>query len=87
MCDPEPFECECMLKNLYQTTDSPLHISPDAVYGVYADMGYRNFKIEGRSVPDINVLENYMYYMIRPEYRDEVRLEMLLRLTKEKKYF
>ncbi|MBQ5317053.1 MAG: hypothetical protein J6I96_05825 [Oscillospiraceae bacterium] len=87
MCDPEPFECECMLKNLYQTTGSPLHISPDAVYGRYADMGYRNFKIEGRSVPDINVLENYMYYMIRPEYRDEVRLEMLLRLTKEVKYF
>lgn len=85
--EPEPFECPCMLKHLYQTTDSPLHISPSALYGKYAEMGYRNFKIEGRSVPDINVLENYVYYMIKDEYKDTARLEMLLRLTKNVKYF
>ena len=87
ICEPEPFECECMLKNLYQTVSSPLHISPDALYGRYAEMGYRNFKIEGRSVPDLNVLENYMYYMVKPEHRDAIRLEMTLRLTKNIKYF
>ena len=87
LCDPERFECECMLKNLYQTVSSPLHITPDDVYGRYSDMGIQNFKIEGRSVPDINVLENYIYYMVRPEYKDEVRLELLLKLTKNVKYF
>ena len=50
-------------------------------------MGYENFKIEGRSVPDVNVLENYVYYMIKPEYRDEARLDMLLMLTKDIRYF
>lgn len=84
---PEPFECECMRKTLYQTTDSPLHISPDAIYGKYAPMGYSNFKIEGRSVPDVNVLENYIYYMVKPEHRDEVRLDILVMLTKDVKYF
>ncbi|MBR4223459.1 MAG: hypothetical protein IKR73_01470 [Oscillospiraceae bacterium] len=87
LIDAEPFECPCMLKNLYQTTSSPLHITPEAVYGRYTELGVRNFKIEGRSVPDINVLENYIYYMVRPEHKDEVRLELLLRLTKNIKYF
>ena len=85
-CAPEPFECPCMLKTLYQTTDSPLHISPENVRK-YAEMGIQNFKIEGRSVPDVNILENYVYYMIKPEYKDTARLEMLLRLTRNVKYF
>ncbi|MCM1577826.1 MAG: hypothetical protein NC078_03385 [Ruminococcus sp.] len=84
---PEPFACECMRKTLYQTTDSPLHISPEALYKKYVPMGYSNFKIEGRSVPDVNVLENYIYYMVKPEYKDEARLDMLLMLTKDIKYF
>lgn len=84
---PEPFECRCMQKNLYQTIDSPLHIFPDAIYGKYAPMGFENFKIEGRSVPDVNVLENYIYYMVKPEFKDEVRLELLLSLTNKIKYF
>ncbi|MCI7767505.1 MAG: hypothetical protein MSJ26_05945 [Oscillospiraceae bacterium] len=84
---PEPFQCQCMLKTLYQTVDSPLHISPEALYEKYVPMGYSNFKIEGRSVPDVNVLENYVYYMAKPEFKDEVRLDILLKLTREKKYF
>ncbi len=84
---PEAFECECMRKTLYQTIDSPLHISPDAIYNKYAPMGYENFKIEGRSVPDVNVLENYIYYIVKPEHKDEARLDMLLMLTKDFKYF
>ncbi len=84
---PEPFACECMMRHLYQTTDSPLHISPELIYEKYVPMGFCNFKIEGRSVPDVNVLENYVYYMVKPEYKDIARLEMLLQLTKEIKYF
>ncbi len=84
---PEPFECECMRKTLYQTVNSPVHISPELIYEKYVPMGYCNFKIEGRSVPDVNVLENYIYYMVKPEYKDEIRLDMLLMLTKERKYF
>ncbi|MDE7294909.1 MAG: hypothetical protein K2N72_10845 [Oscillospiraceae bacterium] len=84
---PEPFSCECMRKTLYQTTDSPLHISPEMLYEKYVPMGYCNFKIEGRSVPDVNVLENYVYYMVKPEYQNEARLDMLLMLTKDIRYF
>lgn len=50
-------------------------------------MGYNQFKIEGRTVPDIALAENYIYYMIRPEYKDTARLELLGTLTQKTKYF
>lgn len=81
------FECLQMGMALYQTIDYPTHISPKDIYNRYVPMGYENFKIEGRSVPDINILEAYVYYMIKPEYRDEARLFMLLALTRGHKYF
>lgn len=85
--DFRDFECPQMGMALYQTIDYPTHISPKDIYNRYVPMGYENFKIEGRSVPDINILEAYVYYMIKPEYRDEARLFMLLALTRGHKYF
>lgn len=45
-------------------------------------MGFSNFKIEGRTCHNANVIESYVYYMVKPEYRDEVRLMMLKELWK-----
>ncbi|MGN0605250.1 MAG: hypothetical protein ACI4JM_01885 [Oscillospiraceae bacterium] len=81
------FECEHMQKTFYQTTKWKTHINPDDLYNKYVPMGYRNFKIEGRPLPDITVLESYMYYMAKPEYRDEARLYILSLLTKEYRHF
>lgn len=81
------FECPQMGMALYQTTEYATHIKPEDIYNKYVPMGYENFKIEGRSVPDINVLEAYMYYMVKPEYRDQTRLFMTLALTRGHKYF
>lgn len=76
-----------MLRHIYQITDLPTHISPDAIVEKYVPMGYNQFKIEGRTVPDIALAENYIYYMIRPEYKDTARLELLGTLTQKTKYF
>ncbi len=81
------FECPQMGMSIYQITDFETHIKPEDIYSKYVPMGFENFKIEGRSVPDINVLETYMYYMVKPEYRDEARLTYLLALTRPHKYF
>ena len=40
-------------------------------------MGFEQFKIEGRTASPLNVLETYMYYMAKPEYRDETRFMLL----------
>ncbi|MBQ8568850.1 MAG: hypothetical protein IJ446_06505 [Oscillospiraceae bacterium] len=83
----EEFRCDQMLLHLYETTCYSTHIKPEDIYEKYVPMGYENFKIEGRSVPDLNVLENYVYYMVKPEFKDKVRLELLLALTGKHKYF
>lgn len=36
-------------------------------------MGFSNFKIEGRNTHDFNTIESYIYYLIKPEYKDIVR--------------
>ena len=64
-----------------------IKLNEEDIYNKYVPMGYENFKIEGRSVPDINVLETYMYYMVKPEYRDRARLFLTLMLTRKHKYF
>ncbi len=83
----EDFKCPSMLRHIYQITDLPTHISPDAIVEKYVPMGYNQFKIEGRTVPDIALAENYIYYMIKPEYKDTARLELLGTLTQKTKYF
>lgn len=83
----EDFKCPSMLRHIYQITDLPTHISPDAIIEKYIPMGYNQFKIEGRTIPDIPLAENYIYYMVKPEYKDTARLELLGMLTQKIKYF
>ena len=45
-------------------------------------MGFEQFKIEGRTANTLNVLETYMYYMVKPECRDEARFTILRSLEK-----
>lgn len=55
----------------------------EEIYGFYRENGFKHFKIEGRTTNDFDVLESYMYYMIKPEFRDHVRLRMLRRMFLE----
>ena len=73
--------------HIYNTLGNSTHISPDAIYEKYAPMGFKHFKLEGRTNADVAVLENYVYYMVKPEYRDLVRLDMLQWLTEKSKFF
>ena len=40
-------------------------------------MGYNNFQIEGKLMHPVNILESYLYYLVKPEHRDRLRVEML----------
>lgn len=44
---------------------------------LYNDMGINNYKIEGRLSENIYVIESYLYYFIKPEYQNEVRIILL----------
>ncbi|NLD45993.1 MAG: hypothetical protein GX660_02175 [Clostridiaceae bacterium] len=82
----KPFDCERITPFFYETTKYATHITPKDIYEKYVPMGYSNFKIEGRSLPPVSVLESYIYYMVKPEYKDEARLYIQLseiEITKE----
>ena len=52
------------------------HVTPDDLYNKYVPMGFRQFKIEGRTASIFNLMECYLYYMIKPEYKDKARLDL-----------
>lgn len=77
----EPFPCPYMAYDIYQIKDFSTHISPDDIESKYLPMGFNQFKLEGRTVGDIDMLEMYVYYFAKPEFERRVRLDMMNRLT------
>lgn len=70
------FKCENMGFNFYRIQKFSTFVGNEQIQK-YLEMGFNNFKIEGRMVHPANVIESYVYYMVKPEYRDIVRLELL----------
>ena len=57
------------------------HITPEDIYNKYVPMGFRQFKIEGRTANIFNLMEYYLYYMVKPEYKDKARLALCMNLN------
>ena len=76
----ELFECPSMDSTLFQIKDYCTHITPDDIFNKYVPMGFNQFKIEGRTSGMFNLMETYMYYLVKPEYRDEARFLFMINL-------
>ena len=76
------FSCQCMNRTLFESMKTSSHITPDAIWEKYIPMGFEQFKIEGRTIDLFNLMEHYMYYMVKPECRDEARLRLYIQLAK-----
>lgn len=48
-------------------------ISVEEINDIYMPMGFNNFKLEGRTASPLNLIEVLLYYLIKEEYKDEVR--------------
>ncbi|MDE6593173.1 MAG: hypothetical protein K2K57_08950 [Oscillospiraceae bacterium] len=70
------FPCPNMSMDFYETVGYDTHVTPEQIFEKYVPMGFENFKIEGRMLHPSDVLESYVYYLIKPEHRDPVRLKM-----------
>ena len=70
-------ECTCIGRSLFEIKKLKNHISPDEIWDTYIPMGFEQFKIEGRTKDVFSLTEHYMYYMAKPECRDEARFEFL----------
>ncbi len=75
-------ECKCEHRSLYEIQDLPTHVTPDDIWNKYVPMGFSNFKIEGRTFDIFNLLEHYLYYMVKPECINTARLSMLRNLRR-----
>lgn len=69
--------CPYSKRNIFAIKNLKTHISPEAIWDKYIPMGFEQFKIEGRTASVPNLIETYMYYMAKPETRDEARFTLL----------
>lgn len=79
-----PYDCPNRNKkpSLSECMKRPAFVSADEVTE-YADRwGYRNFKLVGRGLPQDMVIESYIYYLIRDEYREEMKKKVTDQLIK-----
>ena len=65
--------CPTYDRNFFSSLEFDSVIKVVDLYSKYSDLGFSNFKIEGRTLSTFNVLESYLYYLIKPEYQNEVR--------------
>lgn len=66
--------CPYMEYDAVDVRQHSTHVSPEAIFEKYLPMGFNQFKIEGRTLMNVNLAETYLYYMIKPEYRDKARI-------------
>lgn len=57
---------------------NPGFIGIDDIQNIYLPMGFKNFKLEGRSLGSALILEFLLYYMTKPEFQLQVREEIYL---------
>lgn len=71
------WQCEYRGCNMYEETLSELFIQPEDVFGKYTEMGFENFKIEGRGTNLMVLGEQLAQYLAKPEKRDAMRFKLM----------
>lgn len=77
----EPFRCpyNCEQYFYYETPVKRDHyVTIDDIRDIYLPLGINKFKISGRQDNPVNIIENYVNYFAKPEYRDLVRNKVLI---------
>lgn len=69
----KPYYIDCSIQESLvakETREYKNNISPQEIYNVFAPQGFSMFKLEGRTIPTIDVILTYAYYFIKPEHKD-----------------
>lgn len=72
--------CMAMYRMNHEIKQLPTFVSVEDLYSKYIEMGFQHFKIEGRFANPCRVAMWYVYYMVKPEYR-EIEFDYLIRGT------
>ena len=77
MTDKQFTECPTYRRDFYEILEFPTVLTSKDISGRYTKMGFEHFKLEGRTMPPAQVIESYIYYLIKPEYQNKIRLDIL----------
>lgn len=80
LVESEATKCRCVDRNIFDVKKLKNTITPEEIWEKLVPMGFSQFKIEGRTASRLNLIETYIYYMIKPEYADEARFMLLYNL-------
>lgn len=78
--EPSFHDCPFVLEDFYKVKKTRKSFVTVEKIQEFAANGIVNFKIEGRTNSKYDVLESYIYYLIKKEYHEIVRLQVLKRL-------
>lgn len=53
------------------------NLSYEEISGKYEPLGFEHYKIEGRTWDELTLALTYLYYMVKPEHKDEVLMRLL----------
>lgn len=71
------FNCEDSYKWLWEVKkESSTFISVEEINNIYLSMGFCNFKLEGRTANKLDWVEIILYYLIKEEYKEELRAKL-----------
>ncbi len=66
--------CRFINRSFYEAMEgNASFITREELYGTYAPAGFSKFKLDGRGFKDEKVMESYLYYLVKPEYWEQVR--------------
>lgn len=69
-------QCHDAFLNFWQTKKNKAFISIEDINNIYIPLGFKNFKLEGRTTHPMDWVEIILYYLIKEEYKDEVRSKL-----------
>lgn len=83
-----PYNCPFVPnQGFYQTKEYRQHwVTVDEIRSHYLPLGINKFKIAGRGRPVFEAIENYVHYLVQPEWRDDIRNQLLLAVLGEDRY-
>ena len=71
------FDCKDACKWFWQVKkENPTFISVEDINNIYLPMGFSNFKLEGRATHPLDWVEIILYYLVKEEYKDEIRAKL-----------
>ena len=74
---PQENWCEFgIVDSLFCSKQRKSFISPEDINEIYLPMGFNNFKLEGRTAPATDLIEVLLYYLIKDEYKEEIRYHL-----------